>query len=711
MTDEEKIAEQLIREFVEMRQRISELEQFKVHHNRAEMALQKSEGKYIQSFDEAPVCLARMLGDLTGRKLAAALLDRAEERYRSIFNNAVEGIFQSTWDGRFIVANPACARILGYASPEELIVQDSAGHRPYFVDPERYKEFQRLLEENGLVKGYKAEVYRKDGGKIWISANALAVRDASGAVVFYEGTMEDITEEKFAEERLRESEERYRLLVENAPLGIISMGRQGQIVDVNPILLSILGLPSKQATKSINIFTFPPLVENGIAGNIRRCMESGEPGIYETPFINKWGKEVYLRYNVTPMQEVDNQITGVQAIVEDISEKKKLEVQLIHAQKMEAIGTLAGGIAHDFNNILAVIVGYAELVILEVPPGSKAERNLKEVLKASHRARDLVHQILTFSRQSRQEPKPLEIGPIIKETLKLLRASLPSSIEIRDEIENDIGRIEADPTQICQVLMSLCTNAAHAMSENGGVLEVSLSNVDTDASTAAQDSNILPGPYIRLSVSDTGHGMCPEVLERIFDPYFTTKEAGKGPGLGLAMVHGIVKSHQGAITVNSKLGKGTTFHVYFPKIDNPKGVADTQEVEPLLMGGNERILFIDDEQALVDIGEQLLKHMGYKVTVKTSSIEALELFRTYPERFDLVITDMTMPNMTGDKLSRELMSIRPDIPIILCTGFSEYITEEKVKEMGIRELAMKPLVMNDLAQTIRRALDQKKRRV
>jgi CheY-like chemotaxis protein len=378
-------------------------------------------------------------------------------------------------------------------------------------------------------------------------------------------------------------------------------------------------------------------------------------------------------------------------------------------QKLEAIGTLAGGIAHDFNNILAAIMGYAELIGWEVPQTSKAGDNLRELLKAGCRARDLVQQILTFSRQSKQERKPIEIGPIIKETLKLLKASLPSSIEIKQEIEKDIGKIEADPTQIHQVLMNLCTNAGHAMSDHGGVLEVRLSHVDLDATTAAQSPNILPGSYIRLSVSDTGHGMSPEVFERIFDPYFTTKTVGKGSGLGLAVVDGIVKSHRGAITVDSKPGKGTTFHVYFPRIDHADGVRDTQEGESLVLGGNERILFIDDEQTLVDVGKQILRQLGYQVTIRTSSIEALKLFRAHPQQFDLVITDMTMPNMMGDKLAKELMGIRADIPIVLCTGFSEHITEEAAKEIGIREFAMKPLVTSDLAKTIRRALDRQKK--
>jgi PAS domain S-box-containing protein len=557
------------------------------------------------------------------------------------------------------------------------------------------------LQRNGEVRNFETRMSRKDGPIFWERFSSRIYPEKG----YIEGVVADITEEKLAEEKLRESEERYRLLVENAPLGILSIDRQGQIMNVNPVLLSIIGSPSKQAIQTINIFTFPPLVETGVTDNVRRCLESGEPGIYETPIKNKEDKEVYLRYHLTPIRDMNDQVAGVQALVEDITEKKKLEAQLLQVQKLEAIGTLAGGVAHDFNNILAAIMGYAELASWQVPQGSKAEHNMKELLKAGGRAKDLVQQILTFSRQSSQERKPMEIGPIVKETLKLLRASLPSTVEIRQSIEDDADVVNTDPTQIHQVLMNLCTNAAHAMREKGGILEVGLHRVNIDVSTAAQSQDLHPGPYVRLSVSDRGHGMTPEIINRIFDPYFTTKKAGEGTGLGLAIVHGIVKNHGGEITVSSEPGKGTAFHVFLPSVDQAKEVGDTQKGMESLIGGREWVLFVDDEQALVDIGKQILEHLGYNVDVRMSSMEALELFRKQPERFDLVITDMTMPNMMGDKLARELMRIRSDIPIILCTGFSEHVSEEKVKKMGIREFVMKPLVASDLARTVRRALD------
>ena len=511
-------------------------------------------------------------------------------------------------------------------------------------------------------------------------------------------------------EDLRQSEERYRRLIDNAPLGIISVDTEGNIKNVNPRLLSILGSPSAEATRAINLFTFPPLVEAGLSGNFRRCLESGESDVFETSYRSKWGKDTYLRYHLTPDRDPRGKITGVQGIVEDISERKRLEDQLLQVQKMEAIGTLAGGIAHDFNNILAVILGYAELANL-ASEDAKVKYNLLQSIKAAQRAKDLVQQILAFSRQGRQERKPLNVKPIIKEGIKFLRSSLPATIEIRQNIiEGDLGTIEADPTQVYQVLMNLCTNAAHAMGESGGILEISLRKVKMDGGTSAAALGIEPGSYLRLRVSDTGHGMPPEILKRIFDPYFTTKKVGKGTGLGLAVVHGIVKSHGGGIAVSSEPGKGTTFDIYFPRMNAPKASLVIEKPEPLPLGEQEEILLVDDEQLIVEIGQGMLEHLGYRVVVRTSSVEALELFRAKADQFDLVITDMTMPNLTGDKLAKELMDIRPDIPIILCTGFSEYISEEKAKALGIQEFVMKPLVMKDLAKAVRRALDSRKKK-
>ena len=383
------------------------------------------------------------------------------------------------------------------------------------------------------------------------------------------------------------------------------------------------------------------------------------------------------------------------------------ERQLQQVMKLQAIGTLAGGIAHDFNNILFPIVGYTELTMDDIPEDSQARQNLVEILKATNRAKELVQQILTFSRQTGQERNPLKVQFLIKEALKLLRATIPSTIEIEININEACGSIMGDPTQIHQVIMNLCTNAYHAMQETGGKLEVTLKEVDISYEKSVERVGMKVGRYVELKVEDGGHGMEPEVLERIFEPYYTTKEQGKGTGLGLSVIHGIIKNHGGDITVASQPGKGTTFIVYLPVIDGIDIEMEPIE-EPAATHGHERILLIDDEKQIIDIEQQILERLGYKVTPKTDSEEALEEFAALPDKFDLVITDMTMPKMTGDQLARKMMDIKPDIPVILCTGFNETITEEKALAMGIDRFVMKPIVKDELASTIRTVLDTPK---
>ena len=433
---------------------------------------------------------------------------------------------------------------------------------------------------------------------------------------------------------------------------------------------------------------------------IVKTFETGKPQAGEVILPNG---SVYMTYGY-PVFDSKGCLTRVIELSREITEQKKLEARIQQAQKMEAIGTLAGGIAHDFNNILSAIIGYTELSIDCVEQGALIQKNLHQILTAGNRAADLVNQILAFSRQSEPELRPTQIKLIATEVLKLLRASLPVMIKINSNIQSD-SMVFADPTEIHQILMNLCTNAGHAMEENGGDLEVTLINVDINEDfISMHPEKIIPGTYIKLSVSDTGYGITPDLMNRIFDPFFTTKAKGEGTGMGLSVVHGIVKKYSGLITVYSEPKKRTTFNIFLPVIVDSTEKEDVNIEEPMQMG-NEHILFVDDEKPLADMGSQILKFQGYAVTTRTSSIEALGLFKTQPERFDLIITDMNMPNMTGIELAREIIEIRPDIPVILCTGYSAKLDAEKARKMGIRALIMKPILQQELAKTIREVLD------
>jgi signal transduction histidine kinase len=380
-------------------------------------------------------------------------------------------------------------------------------------------------------------------------------------------------------------------------------------------------------------------------------------------------------------------------------ERKRLERQLRQAQKLEALGTLSGGIAHDFNNILAAIIGFTELIRDHSLKDSRQQRHAARVLQAAMRGRALVKQMLTFSRRTEEEKKPVQLSSIVKETFAFLRQSIPSTISIRVNVNSENGLIIADPVQVQQVIMNLATNAAHAMRAKGGVLDVELS--DFSGSPSGEDPQ--EGPYMKLVVHDTGMGMGPDVVDRIFDPFFTTKGVGEGTGLGLSVVLGIVKQAHGHITVDSEQGKGSTFTVYFPKAT--KETEAEPETEDELPTGSEQILFVDDEEALVEMGEDLLAELGYEVVCRMNSREALALVKDDPSRFDLVVTDQTMPEMTGLELASEILVIRPDMPIIMCTGYSQLVDADKARAAGIRAFVMKPLTKREIAGTIRKVID------
>ncbi len=515
-----------------------------------------------------------------------------------------------------------------------------------------------------------------------------------------------LAERRAMEEGLRKSEEKYRILIETTGTGFVKIDGEGRVLDANPEYVRLTGHGDLAEIVGCRVTEWT--AEYDLARNreaVKQCARQGFIRHLQLDYVDARGEVTPVELNATVVQGEGP--PEMLTICYDISKRKQLEEQLRQAQKMEAIGTLAGGIAHDFNNILAAILGYAEMVKRSLPEGAgSAKSDIQEVLRAGMRARDLVKQILTFSRKSGEERSLISLTPIVREALKFLRASIPASIEIREDIDPECGSVLADPTNIHQIVVNLCTNAFHAMEPAGGVLTVVMKNVELGVEDLAGEDDIQPGQYVLLSVRDTGQGMAPEILSRIFDPYFTTKGVGKGSGLGLSVVHGIVKGSGGMMKVESAVGSGTVFRVYLPRIG--KGANVDQDVrEWTVPSGHERILFVDDETSIADMGKAMLSGLGYRVTAKSNPLEALEEFRSHPDDFDLLITDQTMPKMSGTQLAQEIRAVRATLPVILCTGYSAAIEEESALEQGIGHFLMKPLTMRMLAETVRKALEGK----
>jgi len=525
--------------------------------------------------------------------------------------------------------------------------------------------------------------------------------------VFYEnGSISKMTIYRDTTESKQAEKERLLLAtaIEQAAESIIISDKQGTIQYANPVFERLSGFTPEEIVGQNFRILKSDKHDEAFYRKMYDVIAHGK--IWKGRTINRMKDGTLCEFEaiISPIHDSSGKIINFVSVNRDITQEVELRAQLRKAQKMESVGTLAGGIAHDFNNILFPIVGYVEMMLEDTPADSPTHGRLKQVLKGTKRASGLVKQIIVFGRQTEDEQKPIKVQTIIKEVLKLTRSTLPANIEIRQDISNQSRLVMADPTRIHQVAMNLITNAYHAMQEEGGKLEVTLKEVDLEAQDLI-DPDMIPGPYVCLTVADTGPGMEKAVLDRIFDPYFTTKEKDKGTGLGLAVVFGIIKSFKGNIRVYSEPGKGTVFHVYLPVIKAEVEKEAMDAVAPVEKG-DERILFVDNEEPIVQMVSHMLERLGYQLTTRLSSIDALEAFRAAPDKFDLVITDMAMPNMSGVQLSQKLLEIRPDIPIIICTGFSEQISEERIKAMGIRGYIMKPVVTSELAKAIRAALDQ-----
>jgi PAS domain S-box-containing protein len=535
-------------------------------------------------------------------------------------------------------------------------------------------------------------------GRRWLAWSNRAILDPEGQPLEYVAVGRDITEKKQAEDALRENQAWLQNILDSIQAGVVVIDPEThKIKELNRAALEMIGAPKDTIIDHV--------CHNYICPNDMGACPVTDLGLSidqsDRELIRADGTRIPIMKTVNRAM-INNREYLIESFL-DMRDKKHLESMLLRSQKMEAIGTLAGGIAHDFNNILAAIMGYTELSQSNLPPEHKAFDYLDKIFKAGNRAKDLVMQILTFSRQAEYELKPVSVKIIAKEVLKLLGASLPANIEIRENIADD-SLVLGDATQIHQVVMNLCTNAGQAMQKSGGVLEVSLSIETVDSAVSARYPDLKPGPYLNFTVKDTGPGILDHDLNRIFDPFFTTKKQGEGTGLGLAVVHGIVKNCGGTIQVASEMGRGSTFTVLLPKID--QGLVPVQEESQDLPRGREKILFVDDEPALVEVGKQLLKSLGYGVTVFTDPEKALELFARHPNQFDLVITDMTMPRMTGDLLAGHLLSVRKDIPIFLITGYNSEMTEARAMELGITGFLLKPVSLLHMARMVRKTLDR-----
>lgn len=638
------------------------------------------------------------------RRRAEKALKESEERYRRIFENLQDVYYEAGVDGTILEVSPSIEKLSKYK--REALIGKSI--YDIYVDTKERDIFLKILLEQGKANDYEIRLKDKDGSEHICSVNTFLLKDPRGVPQKLIGSMRDISRNKRVEQALRESEERFRLAFHTSPDSInLNRLSDGMYIDVNEGFTTLTGYTREdvvgKTSLSLNIWENPEdrkhliagLRKTGIVNNLeaRFVRKNGEVGTgLMSARLTKIGAEdviISITRDITARKHLDE-------------EKAKLEFQLHQAQKMEAIGTLAGGIAHDFNNILSAIIGYTELAQLKLTSDSEIHKDLKAVLIASGRAKDLIKQILTFSRQAQKDRVPVQADLVVQEALKLMRSSLPVTIDICQNLQSR-SLILSEPTRLHQIVINLCANAAHAMRENGGTLAIELSDVALGPEFCSLHPNIQPGAYQKLTVSDSGHGMTPDVSSQIFNPFFTTKPKDEGTGLGLSVVHGIVRDCGGTITVDSRPGKGTTFDLYFPIIE---GHAEQQSEEPpVLPAGTERILYVDDEKSILDIAQNNLVKLGYTVDVRTGSLEALELFKAMPEKFDLVVTDMTMPQMTGDILARELMKIRPDLPVILCTGFSERINQEGAAKMGIKALLMKPLLRTEMARTIREVLD------
>ena len=665
------------------------------------------QGRAIRFENEKTLILEGFIFDITYRKKIEQDLLESEERFKALYDNSLDSVYIMDFNGNFIDINPAAVRLTGF-SKEEINKIDLNTLLDIAEIPEIINNIKNLKRTGVDDKLRQYKIKCKTGESRYIESCATVIYRQNKPVAIL-GIARDITDRKHIEQHLRVSNKKYRLLAEMARDMIITHDLEGKITYANPAGTRLSGYEPDNFLNH-NLMDFLPAenLPDLIRRKEQRLSGNRETGLYEIEFINAAGEKIPLEVSSSLISDDENQ-DQILLIARDISERKKtdeknrlLNERLMQAQKLEALGTLAGGVAHDFNNILASMIGYVELSMEYAVNYPKLGEYLSQVYKSGERAKNLVNQILSLSRRQQQTLVPVYFDLIVKDAVKLLQATLPSTIEIRQKI-NSKAPVMADPTQLYQIVMNLCTNAFQALENKGGTLAITLSETTLNEEITYVSGRLPPGRYAKLSVKDTGCGIPKNIINEIFDPYFTTKRPGEGTGLGLATVRGIITGYNGAINVFSEAGYGTLFEIFIPSLE--KGKITHKKEDQNLPTGNETILLIDDEPNIVKIGNVNLRRLGYTVTTQTNSMDALLLFQSDPDKYDLVITDMTMPKLTGDRLSEEIFKIRPGIPIIICSGYQNLFSMERIAKLGVKAFLAKPIMKKELAETVRRVLD------
>ncbi len=634
------------------------------------------------------------------RRETEKALSESQERYKDLYENANDMIITLDPEGRVTSSNLKARQVFGYDDKTrkaldllKVLTPESCAYASSIIT-------RALSEDSDLSheQPWEFEAMRADGTPLFLEVRARLIRKDT-EIIGIQAIARDITERKQAEAQRK----KLQAAIDAAVEAVYVLSADGIIEYVNPGFCRMSGYSAAEVTgenisivqgdKDDDSFCLKPITTQ----SAKRAWSGRGTGRRKDSALFR------ADVTVSPIPDAAGTIVNYVGVCRDITEEMRLEGQLRHAHKMEAIGTLAGGIAHDFNNILAAIIGFTEIAIDEAKKNPLLKRSMQQVLQAGLRGRDLARQILTFSRKTEHERQPLSLAPFLKETVKLLRASLPT-VSIQLDIETESDTILAGASEVQQIVLNLGTNAAHAMQESGGIMRIRLTDAEFPQGVSLPHG-MAPGSYIEMDIIDTGCGIAPDVREKIFEPFFTTKPSGQGTGLGLSVVAQIVKDLQGGITVSSELRKGSCFRVFFPKAHG-ETVAPEEKAGPKLRG-NERILLIEDEKQLVDMVKEMLERRGYKVTGRTAGTEALKLFTSHPSQFDLVITDQVMPGMTGTELITKLLSIRPDIPIVLMTGHNETLSESQARAAGAMALLMKPFGGEEIARTIRSALESR----